>query len=71
MEQTYTITEKQNVNSTREGYEFSGTLDQAKRKATKEQVAYGTVLTIELSGELVAYKEAAQYSKQRTRWINV
>ena len=44
---TYTITEKQNANSTREGVEIvAKTLTEAKRIASKRQSFFGTVLEI-------------------------
>ena len=53
---TYKITEKQNLQSIREGYEFKGTLRAAKAHATLNQVFHGTVLTIDHCGVLIAIK---------------
>lgn len=56
---TFTITEKENANSIREGYEFTGTLTQAKRHATKNQAFHNTFLVIEESGIVSASKNAS------------
>lgn len=62
----YIIKETTHVNAEREGVEFEGTLTQAKRYASRNQVFQGTVLKIETTwGELVAYKEAGK------KWVNV
>lgn len=43
----YYITETQNINSTREGYEVTcSSLSSAKRIASKKQCFFGTCLTI-------------------------
>lgn len=52
---TYTITEKQDLASTRRGYEFIGNLMAAKADAVKNRMYKGTVLTIERGEVLVAY----------------
>jgi len=55
---TYMITEKQNVQSIRDGFCINAaSLKDAKTKATKSHVFYGTVLTIEENGTLIAYKK--------------
>lgn len=55
---TYMITEKQSVESIRDGFCInSASLKDAKTKATKSQLFYGTVLTIEENGALIAYKK--------------
>ena len=52
------ITEKQNVQSIRDGFYInSASLKDAKTKATKSKCFYGTVLTIEENGTLIAYKK--------------
>ena len=52
---TYTITEKQDFNSIREGYEVqANSLTAAKRAAKRNQSFHGTVLVIEQSGCEVA-----------------
>ena len=59
---SYIISEVQNVNSTRKGFQFSGDLTAAKRKASSEQFFQGTVMKIETeSGVLVAYKENGKW----------
>lgn len=56
---TYIITEKQNLQSFRKGFEYRGTLRGAKLKASREQMFQGTVMTIsEKCGQLVAHKDA-------------
>ncbi len=60
---TYTITEKQNLNSVRQGAEFQAKdLTAAKRIASREKMFKGTVMTIEQNGRLVAYKEAGAWT---------
>ena len=62
---TYTITEKQDINSVREGRKVEAkTLAAAKSNARKNQCFYGTTLTIESNGTLVAYTDGG-------KWINV
>lgn len=52
---TYIITEKQNFNSMRKGYELKAkTLISAKRHAKRNQAFHGTVLVIEQNGAEVA-----------------
>lgn len=53
------ITEKQTLQSIRDGYTTEvKTLTAAKRQASKNQAFYGTVLTIESEdGNMLAYKE--------------
>ena len=60
--ETYIITEKQNLNSSREGIKIEvKNLAAAKRAATKSQAFHGTVLTIETeSGAMLATKEDKQ-----------
>lgn len=62
--QAYIITEKQNVNSIREGYAIEAkSLKAAKTHASKNQVFQGTVLTIEAAnGGLIAYKENGKWN---------
>ena len=62
----YTITEKQNVNSSRKGVamEFKS-LPLAKRYATDNKVYYRTVMTIDLDGSMIAYKKTGE------RWVNI
>jgi ribosomal protein L19 len=62
---TYTVTEKQNINSTREGTTITAAnLSAAKRKASRMQCFHGTVMTIENeSGSLLS-------SKTGSRWTN-
>ena len=56
---TYTLIEKQNSNSQREGVEFEAkNLTQAKRKATKLQCFEGTFLELCEGLNTVAVKEA-------------
>jgi hypothetical protein len=56
---TYTLIEKQNSNSQREGVEFeANNLTQAKRKATKLQCFEGTFLELREGLSTVATKEA-------------
>lgn len=55
---TYTLIEKQNSNSEREGVEFEAkNLTQAKRKATKLQCFEGTFLVLREGLYVVAAKE--------------
>lgn len=62
---TFIIREIQNINSTREGYSFTGSLTQAKRRASNNQVFQDTTLKIETkSGDLVSSKSGAG------KWIN-
>lgn len=58
---TYAITEKSNLNSERAGFEYKGTLRDAKSKASKTQVFQGTILSIEQAGRLVTYKENGKW----------
>lgn len=63
--QTYIIKETTHVNAEREGYQFTGSLAQAKRQASRAQSFQNTVLKIETeSGVLLAYKE-------NESWVNV
>jgi hypothetical protein len=62
----FTITEKQNAMSIREGYEFEGTLTQAKRHATRNQAFQGTFLVIEEEDVVVATKD-----RNAKTWFNV
>ena len=58
----YCITEKQNVNSVRDGYHLEcSSLLQAKRQATKRQVFNDTVLTIEHLGQLLSVKTGKKW----------
>lgn len=61
---TYTITETQNANSTREGVKIeAANLSAAKRAASKSQCFEGTVLSIYTqNGVLLARKEKS--------WVN-
>jgi hypothetical protein len=55
---TYIIHELQNLNSVRQGYEFTGSLTAAKRAASRNQAFCGTVLTIRYpNGETAATKD--------------
>ena len=63
---TFTITEKQNSASIREGYLFEGTLTQAKRHATRNQAYHNTFLSIEQSGVIVATKDC-----DAKKWLNI
>ncbi|UYF78224.1 hypothetical protein [Acinetobacter ursingii] len=66
MKTTYTITEKQNLNSQREGTQVEcSTLTAAKRLASKNQAFHGTTLTIECNGSLIAYKNNGQ------KWVDL
>ena len=50
----YCITEKQNINSVRDGYRLEcESLLQAKKEATKRQIFQDTVLTIEYLGQVL------------------
>jgi len=64
--ETYIITEKQNLNSSREGTKVEAKNHTvAKRAATKNQAFHGTVLTIETeAGTMLATKE------DRKAWVN-
>lgn len=54
---TYTITEKQNINSIRDGYDVElSDLKAAKRHASYNQMFFGTVMVIEEDGCVVATK---------------
>jgi len=58
----YCITEKQNVNSFREGYHLEcSSLLQAKKEATKRQVFQNTVLTIEHLGQVLTIKTGKKW----------
>lgn len=62
---TYTLIEKQNSNSQREGVDFEAkNLTQAKRKATKLQCFEGTFLELCEGLNTVAVKES------NGKWIN-
>lgn len=55
---TYTLIEKQNSNSQREGVDFEAKdLTQAKRKATSLQCFQGTLLELCKGNDTVAVKE--------------
>ena len=56
----YTITEKQNINSVRDGVtkEFKN-LTGAKQYASRHQAFHGTVLTIEDGDTLLAYRDGS------------
>lgn len=61
----YCITEKQNVNSVREGYHLEcSSLLQAKRQATKRQAFNDTVLTVEHLGQVLSVKMGK-------KWVDV
>lgn len=54
---TYTITETQTINCTRDGYDIQAkNLSAAKMIATKGKSFYGTVLSIYENGSRVAFK---------------
>jgi hypothetical protein len=60
---TYLITEKQNVGSTRNGNLVeASSLSRAKSIATKSQCFQWTILTIERNEILVAYKENGKWN---------
>ena len=60
---TYIIRETQNLNSTREGYVFTGTLTQAKRHASRNRVYLGSTLKIETTdGSLIASKSTSSWT---------
>lgn len=55
---TYKMTEKQNINSTRESETFEAkSLTSAKRKASAKQCFFGTIIELEAHGGTVAVKE--------------
>lgn len=59
---TYTITEKQNAQSTRKGEQIEALdLAAAKRAASRMQMFHGTVLTIEANGTLLAVKRGGKW----------
>ena len=61
----YCITEKQNVNSVREGYHLEcASLLQAKKEATKRQAFQDTVSTIEHLGQVLSVKMGK-------KWVDV
>jgi hypothetical protein len=61
---TYIVTEKQNLSSSREGKAFQAKdLTAAKRIATREKMFQGTVMTIEQDGRLLAYRVEG-------KWVN-
>lgn len=61
----YTITEKQDLFSIRDGYLAEClTLKSAKIIASKRQSFFDTVLTIEQDGQMIAYKKS-------NKWIQV
>jgi len=58
----YCITEKQSVNSFREGYHLEcSSLLQAKKEATKRQVFRDTVITIEHLGQVLSVKTGKKW----------
>lgn len=62
----YCITEKQSVNSVREGYHVEcASLLQAKREATKRQMFQGTVLTVEHLGQLLSVKTGKKWEDEQ------
>jgi hypothetical protein len=62
---TYTITEKQDLFSIRDGYLAEcATVKSAKIIASKRQSFFDTVLTIEKDGQMIAYKKS-------NKWIEV
>ena len=63
---TYTIIEKENANSIRQGYEFTGSLTQAKKQATKSQMFHDTFLVIELDDIVFSFKD-----RNNNKWVNV
>ena len=59
---TYTIYELQNLQSSRQGTTFKGTLRAAKAKASKDQMFQGTVLKITDSyGNTVSTKSGKKW----------
>ena len=59
----YCITEKQNVNSVRDGYHLEcSSLLQAKKEATKRQVFKDTVLTVEHLGQVLSVKTGKKWA---------
>ena len=66
MKTLFTITEKQNLNSHREGTQVQcASTTAAKRWASKNQAFHGTTLTIECNGNLIAYKNDSQ------KWVDL
>lgn len=58
----YCITEKQNVNSVRDGYHLECvSLLQAKKEATKRQVFQDTVITVEHLGQVLSVKTCKKW----------
>jgi len=58
----YRITEKQNINSVREGYHLEcSSLLQAKKDATKRQVFQDTVITVEHLGQVLSVKTGKKW----------
>lgn len=61
----YCITEKQNVNSVRDGYHVeASSLTEAKKLATKNQMFQGTVLTVEHLGQLLSVKTGKKWEDE-------
>ena len=59
----YCITEKQNINSVREGYHLEcNSLLQAKKEATKRQIFQGTVITVEHLGQVLSVKTGKKWA---------
>ena len=59
----YCITEKQNINSFREGYHLEcSSLLQAKKEATKRQIFQGTVITVEHLGQVLSVKTGKKWA---------
>mgnify|MGYP007024648142 FL=1 len=59
----YCITEKQNINSVRDGYRLEcESLLQAKKEATKRQIFQDTVLTIEYLGQVLSVKTGKKWA---------
>lgn len=60
---TYTVTEKQNKNSRREGTEIKAKdLTSAKKTASRMHLFHGTILEISCEGVVVARKEGKKWT---------
>ena len=61
----YSITEKQNINSARDGYHAeANSLIEAKKIATRNQMFQGTVLTVEHLGQLLSVKTGKKWADE-------
>lgn len=58
----YIITEKENINSTREGYPVDcETITECKRHATRKQCFEGTILVISQNGKDITFKNNGRW----------